>query len=166
MSDKIAIPAQIEAKMTVQAPRKTRSSFSTKLSRVSAVFLAGCGDALLFASDLILPRLIPAFPANGAWLGQLVATGWLAVAGLNWFSQWSLLGGIYGRPVVIANAALYFITATVLLNVVVRGNAHLGVWLFFVAVVTLAAIYVWLLFRGPVESDFAQASGPTTNTRT
>lgn len=121
---------------------------------MSAVFLAICGIALLFASDAILPRLIPTFPDGGAWLGQAIAAGWLAAATLNWLSQSALLGGIYGRPVVVANAALYFITSSVLLKVVLRGGAHIAVWLSFGAVVILAGTYAWLLFRGPVERDF------------
>ncbi len=112
-----------------------------------------CGIALLFASDAILPRLIPAFPVSGAWLGQIIAAGWLGVATLNWLTQSTLLGGIYGRPVVATNAGLYFVTGTVLIEVVIRG-AHVVVWLFFVAVVILAGTYAWLLFRGPVERDF------------
>jgi len=129
---------------------------STQISRVSAVFLAVCGVVLLFASDEILPRLIPAFPASGAWVGQTVAAGWIGVAALNWLSQSALLGGIYGRPLVATNATLYFITATVLLKVVARGDAHVAVWLLFVPVVILASIYVWLLFRGPIERDLGK----------
>jgi len=130
---------------------------STQISRVSAVFLAVCGGGLLFASDEILPWLIPAFPPGAAWLGQTVAAGWLGVASLNWLSQSMLLGGIYGRQVVSTNATVYFITATVLLKVVARGDAHIAVWLLFVPVVILAGIYVWLLFRGPIERDFASS---------
>jgi hypothetical protein len=129
---------------------------STLISRVSAIFLAVCGVALLFASDDILPMLIPGFHPSGAWLGQIIAAGWLAVAALNWLSQSGMLGGIYGRPVVFTNVALYFITATVLLKVVLRGDAQITLWLFFVAVVILAGIYAWLLFRGPLERDFGK----------
>ncbi len=121
---------------------------------MSAVFLAVCGMALLFASDAMLPRLIPGFPVRGAWLGQTTAAGWLGVATLNWFSQSTLLGGIYGRSVVATNAVLYFVTSTVLLKVVMLGGAHFAVWLFFVAAAILAGTYAWLLFRGPAERDF------------
>jgi hypothetical protein len=117
---------------------------STLISRASAVFLALCGLALLFAADAILPHLIPGFSPTGAWLGQLVAAGWLAVALLNWASQPGLLGGIYGRQVVLTNAALHFITATVLIKVVIPTALFAG-------------IYGWLLFRGPFERDFERA---------
>ena len=113
------------------------------------------GLALLFASDVILPRLIPAFPASGAWLGQLLAAAWLAVATLNWLSQSVLLGGIYGRPVVLANTVLYFIPAMVLLRLVARGEASGALWLVALLVMLLfAGTYGWLLFRGPLQRDF------------
>lgn len=112
------------------------------------------GVALLFASDVILPRLIPAFPEGGAWLGQLLAAAWIAVAALDWLSQGALLGGIYGRAVVAANAALYFIATTVLLEVVVRDRAPAALWFFLVPAAVFAGIFGWLLFRGPFERDF------------
>ncbi len=113
------------------------------------------GLALLFAPDVILPRLIPAFPAGGVWLGQLLAAAWLAVAALNWLSRATLQGGIYGRPVVLTNAALYFIATMALVKVVARGDAPAALWFLFVPAASLAGMYCWLLFRGPFERDFA-----------
>ena len=112
------------------------------------------GLALLFASDAILPRLVPDFPAAAVWLGQLLAAALLALAALNWLSQSALLGGIYGRPVVLANAAFYFIAATVLVKVITRHDASTALRLVFLLVVLFAAMYGWLLFRGPIDSDF------------
>ena len=112
------------------------------------------GLALLFASDVILPRLIPVLPAEAAWLGQLLAAAWLALAALNWLSQSALLGGIYGRPVVATNAVLYFIMAMVLLKIIARRDAPAALWLIVVPVVLFAGIYGWLLYRGPIERDF------------
>ena len=105
---------------------------STQISRVSAVLLLIGGIAFLFASDVLLPRLVPAFPTEGAWIGQLLGAAWLGVAALNWSSKSVLLGGIYGRPVVLANGALYFITTLVLLRIVLRSGAPPALWLLFV----------------------------------
>ncbi len=127
---------------------------STRLSWLSAILLLLGGLALLFASDTILPRLIPSFPAAGAWLGQVLAATWLAIATLNWLSRSVLLGGIYGRPVVLTNAVLYFITAIVLLKIVTWAAAPAALWLVVVLTVLLAGAYGWLLFRGPLERDF------------
>ena len=117
------------------------------------------GLVLLFASDVVLPRLIANFPVDGAWLGQLLAAACLAVAALNWLTKPQLLGGIYGRPVVMANAVLYFIAAMVLLKVVVRGDAPAVLWLVFAPAMLFAGIYGWLMFRGPFERDFESYRG-------
>ena len=122
---------------------------STQISRASAGFLLIGGLALLFASDEILPRIVPAFPAAGSWIGQLVGAGWLALAALNWLSRSTLLGGIYGRPLLLANLSLYFISATVLLKVSTGGDAAAGLWFVAFAVALFAGVYGVLLFRGP-----------------
>jgi hypothetical protein len=127
---------------------------STRLSSFSAGVLLLGGLALLFAPDAILPRLIPSFPAAGAWLGQVVAAAWLAIASLNWLSRSMLLGGIYSRPVVMTNAALYFITAIALLKIVTSRDSPATLWVTTVLTVLLAGAYGWLLFRGPLERDF------------
>jgi hypothetical protein len=127
--------------------------FSTQISRASAALLLIGGLVLLFASDEVLPRLISGFPAAGTWLGQLLAAAWLAVSALNWFNRRLLLGGIYGRPVVFTNAVLYLVGAMVLLNGVARSPSTKGVWLLVVPFVVFAAVYGWLLFRGPLDHD-------------
>jgi hypothetical protein len=132
---------------------------ATRISQASALVLLAGGVALLFASDAILPRLVPAFPPAGAWLGQLLAAAWLGVAALNWLSRSALLGGIYGRPVVACNAALYFVAATALLDVAAAPGAAAALRALFAAAALLAAAYFWLLLRGPFERDLARHRG-------
>jgi hypothetical protein len=126
---------------------------STQIARASAALLVVSALPLLFAPDAILPHLIPTFPASGIWLGQLLAAALLGLAALNWLSQSALLGGIYSRPVVLANAAFYFISTMVLLKVVMR-DAPAALWIAFVVMAVFACTYGLLLFRGPLESDF------------
>ena len=127
---------------------------STHVSRASALLLAAGGLVLLFAADVVLPRLIPAFPAAGAWLGQLLGAAWLAVAALDWLTQGAMLGGIYNRPVVLTNLALHFVTAMVLAKVVAQPDTPPALWLVLAATALLAAVYGWLLLRGPAKRDF------------
>ena len=97
---------------------------SALITRASAAVLASGGIALLFSSDSILPALAPGFPGHASWLGQIVGAGWLAVAALNWLSRSTLIGGIYGRPVVLTNLILYFIGSMVLLRALREGPAR------------------------------------------
>ena len=135
---------------------------STLVSRLSSLTLFFGGFTLLFAPDAVLPRLVPGFPAGGAWLGQLLAAAWLGVAMLDWTSQHAVLGGIYGRPVVLANAALYFVTATSLARAVSRGVGSAAVWAILAIAVAFAAVYGWLLYRGPVARDLERQRGAAT----
>lgn len=126
---------------------------SSLISRTSALLLFFGGNALLFASDVLLPRFEPGFPASGAWIGQLLAAAWLGIGVLNWLSRFALLGGIYGRPVVMANFTLYFIASMVLVRRVMSGGAPVAVWTVLVVAAALAIAYGWLLRRGPFERD-------------
>ena len=121
------------------------------LMRASAFVLMLAGIALLFASDDILPRVIPEFPARGAWLGQLLGGAWLGTAALNWLNRGGRLGGIYGRPVVLANTVLYFVSAMALLKIVVLPHPSPVVVIATIVFVVFAALYGWLMFGGPVS---------------
>src|SRR5919107_5264542 len=101
---------------------------SSLVSRVSAALLALAGLALLFASDVLLPAAVPGFPVAAAWVGQLLGAAWLGVAALNWLQRAAVLGGVYGRPVVLANLALYFVSALSLLRAVADGAAPRALW--------------------------------------
>lgn len=125
---------------------------SSLLSRISALVLLAGGLALLFAPDVLLPAMVPGFPPAAAWLGQLLAAAWLGVAALNWLQRTAVLGGIYGRPVVLANLALYFISALSLLRALLGRATPPQLWLALVPAAMLAAVYGALLLRGPFDS--------------
>lgn len=132
---------------------------ATHISRSSAALLAFCGLALLFAADEILPRHLPGYPPGDFWFGQLLAAACLAMATLNWLSRHTLLGGIYGRPVVAANATGYFIAAITLLKPTMNGAFRPAGLLLTIPVTALAFAYGWLMLRGPFEGDVALKQG-------
>ena len=121
------------------------------VSSTSAGVLGATGAVLLFGSDVVLPRVVPGFPAGAAWIGQLVGAAWLGMAGLNWLQRRAVLGGIYGRPVVFANLALYFVSALSLLRALLAGSAPSGLWAAFALAAAMATGYGALLLRGPFE---------------
>src|SRR4051812_12424399 len=107
---------------------------------------------MLFAPDALLPALIPGFPPAGAWLGQLLAAAWLGIAALNWLQRSVILGGIYGRPVVLVNLVLYFVSGLSLLRVLAASAAPAPLWAVAVPIALLALVYAALLLRGPFDS--------------
>lgn len=132
--------------------------FSSVVSLVSALVLFISGLVMLFAPDVVLPAIISDFPVSGAWLGQLLAAAWLGVAALNWLQRRAILGGIYGRPTVLANAALYFVSALSLLRVLLGHGTPSLLWLAAVVAGALAVAYGALLLRGPF-GDFERSVG-------
>ena len=123
------------------------------LSRGSAAVLLVTGLALLFASDLVLPRLVSGYPATALWLGQLLGAAWLSVAALNWWNRATLLGGIYGRPLVAANMALFLSTSLVLFRAAARPGVSPALWPLAAVTTVLTVAYGLLLFRGPLSRD-------------
>ena len=123
---------------------------SAFVSRASALWLGIAGFALLFAPDAVLPRLVAGYPSSGLWLGQLLGAAWLGLAALNWINRRLVLGGVFARPIVFANAIHYFISAMVLLRAVIR-EPEVSVELMAIPAITLAVAYGALLFRGPFD---------------
>lgn len=124
---------------------------SSLVSRISAGLLALGGATLLFAADAVLPVFVPGFPVRGAWLGQLLGTAWLGMATLNWLQRFSLLGGIYGRAIVMANAMLYVAGATSLIKPLLSGRAPATLLFVFVPMTAMAIAYAALMLRGPFD---------------
>ena len=124
---------------------------SSRISTLSALVLLLGGAVLLFASDVVLPALVPGFPARAAWIGQLVAAGWLAVAALNWLQRRALLGGIYGRPTVLANTTLHLVAALSVARALADGAAPPAAWAVLVPTALLALAYGALMLRGPFD---------------
>ena len=124
---------------------------SATISRLGAAVLLLGGAALLFAADVLLPRLVPGVPAAAAWLGQLLGAAWLALAAMNWLQRDARLGGIYGRAVVFANLLLYFVSALSLLRVAMRDGTPRALWLGVLVFAALAAGGGALLLRGPFD---------------
>jgi hypothetical protein len=136
--------------------------------RVSAAVLLLGGIALLFAADVLLPVLAPASGADAGarvggarvagvtWIGQLLGAAWLGLAALNWLSRDARLGGIYGRPVVLANLVLYVVSALTML----RALPAVGVvgWVVAGPALALAVVYAALLLRGPFDAP--RGGGP------
>ncbi len=99
------------------------------------------GLALLLAADVILPYFIPTCPPGMAWIGQLLGAGWLGFSAFNWFNRPALLGGVYARPVVLANAVFYLVASTVLVKVAMRHSLPVTLWFVLLPFVLLASIY-------------------------
>ena len=91
------------------------------LMRASAALLVALGLAATFMPEEILGRFGAAPVGAGVVLVQLAGALYLGFAFLDWMTQGNLIGGIYGRPVAIANFSHFMIGALALAKAVVAG---------------------------------------------
>jgi hypothetical protein len=129
---------------------------SSHLTRTSALLLGVSGFAFVFAPREMLALLAPGTPRTATWIGQLLGAALVGLACLNWFNRHTLLGGIYARAVVLANAMFYVVGASSVFGASAALTATRSTAQGVAAVLgVFAACYVWLLFRGPPQRDIA-----------
>jgi hypothetical protein len=118
---------------------------------------AVAGLALTFAPAEVIEALGGDAGAIATWAGQTAGAGLLALGWSNWIQRHAVVGGIYGRPILLAN----------LLFAATAGGAAFSAWrnvrcsAALVAAVILAAIFVAFalrLLRPPALPAAAQSA--------
>jgi hypothetical protein len=123
------------------------------LQTVTTAVLGVCGVVGLFAPEVLLSAISMAF-VTPHWPVQLLAAAWLGLAMLNWSTRGFTIGGILGRPVILANFAHFFIAALSTVRPVLAGGRP-GPLVVLLVCGLFALAYGYLLFaRTP--------SGPTS----
>lgn len=119
----------------------------------SALLLGGSGVVALFAPDEIAAWL--GLPLAGAAraLVQLLSGALFALGMLDWMNRYATVGGIYGRPAVLANFAFFFITTTTLARFAPAAGGGVALWGATGACGILAALYARLFFGTPRGGD-------------
>ncbi len=125
---------------------------SKLLLGASAAILGAAGLAGNFAPQEIAGRLgLTGFPA-GALLVQLAAGLLLGFAVMNWMCRNQRVGGIYGKPLALANALHFAVGAFGL------GRAATGplesplLWAAFAIYALFAVGFLWLVFGAAPSS--------------
>ena len=112
----------------------------------AALFAASLG--LRFAPEETVGAL---FPDQGGSpiLASLLGACLFGFASMNWIARHSLLGGIYGRAVVVGNQAHFFVGCLLLLRHL-SPAASPAVWALFGVYLLGAVLFSVLLFRRAV----------------
>ncbi len=74
-----------------------------RIMTTSALLLICLGILLTFAPEFLIQKLTIASSESSLLLAQIVGALYFANGMLNWMNKDSLIGGIYNRPVAIAN---------------------------------------------------------------
>ena len=75
---------------------------------LSAIILALIGISLIFLPKEILDYFELSVSDTLELLMQIIGSFYYAFAMLNWMSKGSIIGGIYNRPIAIANLTHYY----------------------------------------------------------
>ena len=131
---------------------KTKTKLSTSMAVLgsSALLLALSGLGLTFFPDEFAQSLDLPDQIAIKLLLQVIGAMYFGFAMLNWMSRRSLIGGIYNRPIAIANMT-HFLMVGIALSKLMLAQADLPQIFWFITgiYVIYAAIFGWLLFRTP-----------------
>jgi hypothetical protein len=121
---------------------------NTKLLMTSSsLLLALAGIFALFAPDILL-ALLPVPIANPlSVLIQLMGALYFSMAMMNWTAKDSAIGGIYARPVSIANFSHFLIGTLLLAKGVLSSAFNLSIALLLAVYAIFAILFYWLVFR-------------------
>ena len=121
---------------------------SRALLTASAIFLGAAGAGLTFLPRELLIHVRQPDARILLVFVQTIGAAYLAFAMLNWMSRGATVGGIYGRPLIVANL-LHFTMVAILLIKWAAAGAPPGILIFAGLYTACAAGFGALLFRGP-----------------
>jgi len=126
--------------------------FEFLLTTSAAVFFAAA-TALLFAPEEILSFVGVEGTGFDRALLQMIAAALFGFSMLNWMNRRSRIGGIYGRPVVVANFSHAAIATAMLVRVVPGSETRWSAWAVLSAYALLTVAFAWKLFHSPRPVD-------------
>jgi hypothetical protein len=132
--------------------------FTRLLMAAAALVLGSAGVACLFAPDLVLASIAVSASPGAMLLAQVLGTFSLGFAALDWLWKGNRLGGIYGRPVVLANGLHFVSTALVMFTALSREPALRALWPLVAVYVAFAVGFFLLLFRDPTAPGASRLS--------
>lgn len=119
---------------------------------IVAVVLGAAALVLIFAPELALARfdLVPG--VGGLVLAQLYGAALFGLAMTSWFARTMLLGGIYGRAIVVGGFSHALVGLFALAHLIRATTSNAFVWGAFVLYGGLALWFGSLMFdRGPAS---------------
>ena len=113
----------------------------------SALILGLAGVFALFAPDTLLYTQGSAPTGTMSVLVQLMGALYFSFALMNWTAKDSLIGGIYARPVSLANFGHFFAGALLLLKYQLSNELNLSILAALIVYSIYMACFYWLVFR-------------------
>lgn len=113
----------------------------------TSLVLGLAGIVALFAPESVLVMLGATITKPLSVLVQVIGTLYFSIALMNWTAKDSIIGGIYARPVSLANFAHFFSGTLVLAKYFFSNSLNVPILLMLIVYVILALFFYWLVFR-------------------
>ncbi|MFT5642137.1 MAG: hypothetical protein ACI9A7_002246 [Cyclobacteriaceae bacterium] len=117
---------------------------------LNASFLGILGVLLTFLPEEISQILELEAPTS--LIFSLLGAAYFAMAMTNWTARGSILGGIYGRAIVIGNFTHFSIAGLMLIKIQLANTDSLYLWPISIGFVLSALVFGYLFFTSPVKS--------------
>ncbi len=116
----------------------------------SSLAMGAAGLAFTFIPEEVLKLLQSEINRPSNLLPQITGALYVGFAMLNWMNRYSVIGGIYNKPTVMANFAHFFIGAMALIKGM-RANPGQSslLWVITVVYILFAVIFGWLFYKNP-----------------
>lgn len=129
---------------------------SKLIMTVSAIFLGLLGISLIFLpSEIVANTGLVASPVLLLLL-QIGGGLYFGFAMLNWMAKGSIIGGIYNKPISLANFVHFAIGALALIKVIVRNTEQsFVIWLLAAFYSVFALLFWFMVSRHPISENKA-----------
>ena len=126
---------------------------NTKITMAGNAIISGLiGIICLFGADNIVLSELGNRSALFELIVQLIGTLMLALAYLNWMSKGQIIGGIYNRPLIIANMAHWMSGAIILIKFVMKQTPDPLFVILMIIYSIFAILFIRLLFSSPIDN--------------
>lgn len=114
---------------------------------ITSLILALAGVLALFAPAVILALVHVTITAQLMVLIQLLGAFYFSFALMDWTAKDSAIGGIYARPVSLANFSHFLMGTLILGKHLSASEFNLPILLTTLVYAVFAVIFYWLVFR-------------------
>ena len=124
------------------------------LMTLSAMILALIGISLNFLPNEILDYFQLSVSETLQLLMQIIGSLYFALAILNWMSKGSFIGGIYNRPIAMANLTHFVIAGLALIKgILATPSLSYVIWSITIIYSIFAIFFGILAFKHPVSEN-------------
>jgi hypothetical protein len=120
------------------------------LMTVSSVMLLAAGIAITFLPQEILAHFTAQPNQELTITLQILGAFYFAFGMVNWLAKESLLGGIYGRPIVVGNVTHFLIGALALVKGITLHNSIL-LWIAAAVYAVFTAAFTLVMYTQPTQ---------------